>query len=261
MRVMHVRPAAPVQPGARRARGEIKVHIHPPKPVHGWRAFIGEIGIIVIGIGIALGAEQLLEARHWRHVVAEESAALDKSVEGLWGVMTHRVAIQPCVDRRLAELAVVFDRHDRGQPLGIAAPIGRPSIFSADRNALDMATDDGSLSHMPLDRKLAYFGVYGDYEIFAVSGREERDIWRSLKALNHAATLSPGDWAALRKAYDGAIDSNSIMKTNLSAKNENSWLTAFAKFPRWPIVRTSSGLPYEVELCAPMLAGRGNPTS
>ena len=233
------------------------MHVHPPKPVHGWGEFIGEIGIIVIGISIALGAEQLLEARHWRHVVAEESAVLDKSVEGVWGVMTHRVAIQPCVDRRLAELAIVFDRHDSGQPLGIVGPIGRPSIFTADRNALNMATADGSLSHMPLDRKLAYFGAYGGYEIFARSGQEERDTWRSLKALNHAATLSPGDWTALRKAYDGAVDSNTIMKANLNAKNENSWLSAFAEFPRWPIDRTSSGLPYEVELCAPMLAREG----
>lgn len=43
------------------------MHIHLPKPVHGWRAFVGEVGIIVIGILIALGAEQLVEWVHWRH--------------------------------------------------------------------------------------------------------------------------------------------------------------------------------------------------
>ena len=186
--------------------------------------------------------------------MAEESEALDHGVEGLWCAMTHRSVIQPCVDRRLAELAIVFDRHDRGQPLGISAPIGRPSIFNASRDALDMATADGSLSHMQLDRKLAYFAVQNGYDTFAVSGREERDTWRSLKALNHAAILSPADWAALRKNYDGAIDNNTVMKANLNARNDNSWLTGFAKFPRWPIDRTSLGLPYEVELCAPMLA-------
>ena len=32
-----------------------------PKPIHGWRAFAGEVGIIVIGVLIALGAQQVIE--------------------------------------------------------------------------------------------------------------------------------------------------------------------------------------------------------
>ena len=38
------------------------MHFHLPKPLHGWRAFAGEVGIIVIGVLIALGAQQLVEA-------------------------------------------------------------------------------------------------------------------------------------------------------------------------------------------------------
>ena len=34
------------------------MHFHLPKPLHGWREFLGEVGIIVIGVLIALGAEQ-----------------------------------------------------------------------------------------------------------------------------------------------------------------------------------------------------------
>jgi len=32
------------------------MHFHLPKPLHGWREFAGEVGIIVIGVLIALGA-------------------------------------------------------------------------------------------------------------------------------------------------------------------------------------------------------------
>ena len=32
-----------------------------PKPIHGWREFAGEVGIIVIGVLIALGAQQVIE--------------------------------------------------------------------------------------------------------------------------------------------------------------------------------------------------------
>jgi hypothetical protein len=37
------------------------MHFHLPKPLHGWRAFAGEVGIIVVGVLIALGAEQLVQ--------------------------------------------------------------------------------------------------------------------------------------------------------------------------------------------------------
>ena len=37
------------------------MHFHLPKPLHGWRELIGEVGIIVVGVLIALSAEQLVE--------------------------------------------------------------------------------------------------------------------------------------------------------------------------------------------------------
>jgi hypothetical protein len=42
------------------------MHFHLPKPLHGWRAFVGEVGIIVLGVLIALGAEQLVQSAHSR---------------------------------------------------------------------------------------------------------------------------------------------------------------------------------------------------
>ena len=52
------------------------MHIHLPQPLHGWRTFIGEVGIIVIGVLIALGAEQLVQWFHGREDVAQLRAAL-----------------------------------------------------------------------------------------------------------------------------------------------------------------------------------------
>ena len=38
--------------------------IHKPKPFHGWREFLAEIAVIVTGIVIALGLEQVVEQIH-----------------------------------------------------------------------------------------------------------------------------------------------------------------------------------------------------
>ncbi|MDQ2764026.1 MAG: hypothetical protein M3Y22_11270 [Pseudomonadota bacterium] len=43
---------------------EPAVDIHKPKPVHSWREFLSEIGIVVCGIVIALTGEQVVEQIH-----------------------------------------------------------------------------------------------------------------------------------------------------------------------------------------------------
>ena len=100
-----------------------------------------------------------------------------------------RVMLQPCIDRRLAELAEVFRRHDAGEPLALVGPIGRPTVFTGSKSTLEMATADQSLSHMPLARKQAIFDAYGAYDTFVPIANEERSGWRALQALDHAKTL------------------------------------------------------------------------
>lgn len=232
------------------------MRVRLPKPMHGWREFAGEVGIIVIGVGIALSADQFLETRHWRNVVDAEGQALEQEVKGNHGSLLVRVLMQPCIDRRLVELAEVFRRHDAGQTLGLIAPIGRPSAFTGSKTTLEMATADQSLSHMPLVRKQAIFATYGSYDTFMPVAEEERSGWRSLQALDHADTLDGADWRDLRKAYDAVADNNISMKANLRSEQEGQWLTAFAAFPqpdRASLVKALRSLPYVQNLCRPAL--------
>src|SRR5206468_7518840 len=53
-----------------------KMHVHLPKPLHGWRAFVGEVGIIVVGVLIAVGAEKGVECFHEGDDLAQLRGAL-----------------------------------------------------------------------------------------------------------------------------------------------------------------------------------------
>src|SRR5438309_7543008 len=93
------------------------MHFHLPKPLHGWREFAGEVGIIVVGVLIALGAEQLVEDLHWRQEVRVARDALNAEVSDNLNSAATRHDQQACVDRRLTEIATIFADHTKGQAL------------------------------------------------------------------------------------------------------------------------------------------------
>ncbi len=41
------------------------------KPLHGWRAFFGEVGVVVLGVLLALGAQQVVQEIQIRSDVRE----------------------------------------------------------------------------------------------------------------------------------------------------------------------------------------------
>lgn len=227
------------------------MHFHLPKLPHSMREFFGEVGIIVVGVTIALASEQAIEALHWRHVVHSERESLERGVRDVRHAMLERVAQQPCADRRLSELALVFGRHDRHEPLGLVAPIGRISVWTASSVALRIATADGSLSHMSVEEKTKYFDAFDTYEqSFSPAAQEERQSWRILQRLDHAEVLNDEDWRDLRNAYSDAVDSNTVMKSNLTNKTGGQWLTPFNLFPQEPLPVDMQLVPKVKQLCS-----------
>src|SRR3954469_20288622 len=89
------------------SRTGAQMHIHLPKPLHGWRQFVGEVGIIVIGVLIALGAEQIVETLHWRAETRATRDALFSEISDNLSAAKFRAMQEPCVERRLNEIAII----------------------------------------------------------------------------------------------------------------------------------------------------------
>ncbi len=76
-----------------------------PTPIHGWRVLAGEMGVIVVSVLIALGAQQWVEQREWSQRAASAEAAI-KDELGSTAMMGHeRLMIQPCLQGKIRELA------------------------------------------------------------------------------------------------------------------------------------------------------------
>ena len=177
------------------------MHVHLPKPLHGWRAFVGEVGIIVLGVLIALGAEQILEAIHWRREAEATRDALKMEAADNLQAAATRTQQQPCVNQRLREIATIFVNHAGGRPTHIRASVGRPISYFGSTDAWRVEVASQALSHMPLNEKLALSTAFSNYENMNDVLRLEQNAWLRLDVLDNLGGLEAGDWPALRQAY------------------------------------------------------------
>ena len=77
------------------------MHFHLPKPLHGWREFAGEVGIIVIGVLIALGAEQVLETLDWHERAQHARVALMAELTNHYQQAVEWRTVEPCIGAQL----------------------------------------------------------------------------------------------------------------------------------------------------------------
>jgi hypothetical protein len=80
---------------------EPPMEIHKPKPVHSWRELLTEIGVIVIGVCIALAGEQAVEALHHRERAADARIHIRAEMDHNLQVLDIRAATEGCIERRL----------------------------------------------------------------------------------------------------------------------------------------------------------------
>jgi len=73
--------------------------IHKPKPWHGIRDLLKEIGTIVIGVLIALAGEQIVEALTWRHKVTGAETALRHELAIDLSYAAEQQALGACANR------------------------------------------------------------------------------------------------------------------------------------------------------------------
>jgi hypothetical protein len=173
------------------------MHVHLPKPLHGWRAFFGEVAIIVLGVLIALAAEQLVESHRWSREVEETRRAADAELAHDLGVFRHRLGQQKCVEGRLQDLDRWLQSWRDGKPLTLKGPIASPPTFGLHFNVWD-ATAGEARGHMDLETKLAYAGLYDVLKNFDAQRLKEREAWAGLSEYDQATELDHQDVLRIR---------------------------------------------------------------
>jgi hypothetical protein len=165
------------------------MHVHPPKPLHGWKEFLNEIFVIVVGVLIALGFEQVVEELHWRHKVHEGEERLKEEMAYNYRSALNFLVITPCINARYDQLqdrlirsGATLDPAPRESAASRMAALGVPgrvfnfSYVGMSTSVWEALNADETAQHMPqqMQRRLGF--IMRNAANFAERGRTRRSI-------------------------------------------------------------------------------------
>ena len=142
------------------------MHFHLPKPLHGWREFAGEVGIIVVGVLIALAAEQVVETMHWRHVAAEARDSVGEEMQAEYFAAAEMAMAQPCIDRQLEMLEGAVLAPGPFRPVPSYSEGANNFTFRAPsrswaHDVWNSVSNDGTAAHLDRTTRLGLADFYG----------------------------------------------------------------------------------------------------
>lgn len=214
-----------------------------PKPLHGWREFAGEVGIIVLGVLIALGAGQVVDTIHQRSDVAQLRAALNAELADDRARWENIRAGDACTLRRLDAL---------DHWLAVAPADARlkhayiPFLWNTHTSAWDSAKASPAGQLLGLEERLTYASLY-----------EGLDNWRRINddEIGLAATISADFATANQPENRREIPKLLVHARGYLATRQKNYPYFFTRFDALNIRPDSSRFTLSVDtkaLCAPL---------
>ena len=181
------------------------MRFHLPKPLHGWREFAGEVGIIVIGVLIALGAQQVAEAVRDSRLADQTRAAVTEEIEQNLLSLSLRETAEPCIARRLVELKAMVNQWGQSgtfvTPLWVAQAPSLDVVFPR----YEAAINAGNIALLGREEQYRLGTVVANLRQFQQIQDDETLEWPILRILQDGAELlSPTDRTAVRHALQRA---------------------------------------------------------
>lgn len=177
------------------------MEIHKPKPVHNWRELLSEIGVIVIGVLIALGAEQAVEAIHWHNQVADARTEITTEIAKNLRAGLQRMQTFDCNAGQLDSLAQILDAASRSGVLPPVGPILAPSLNTWPHGVWDSTIASQTAAHFPREDFANLTNIYSDVGRAQYRDLSSSEAWAEISTMSGAGRkLDGASEAELRKA-------------------------------------------------------------
>ena len=182
-------------------------------PPNGWNAVAWELTIVVLGVVIALGAQQFVETLSWREEVRRTEDALTIEIADSVLHASERQIVNRCLSDRLTHLIgkvssnqgswsgdpMPLNRSARAVTVVAAAPYRTPNRPWSG-NVWEAAQNGGVFNHMRRERVAAFSKVYARMEGLRKVNEAEHQVFPKLLYLSFDTRL---DAAARQQALAG----------------------------------------------------------
>ena len=160
------------------------MHIHVPKGLHSWGAVAREIGVITVGVLIALFLEQLLEDREWHRKVQAAEAGMRRELFWDNGPQIYqRAAMHPCAVRQLDRIRDAVEHGKGREEIGRLIDGYWVQFVTYDSLAHEAANDSVVAAHIEQEERNAFDEAYAPMPLMDhTSAQEAADLAR-LRAL------------------------------------------------------------------------------
>jgi len=192
--------------------------IRKPNPIHSWRELAREVGIIVLGVLIALAAEQAVEALRWAAAVRTAREALHREMAFNNGYFRDWISIAPCMEQRIAAVTVLLDDAAAGKhPVALGPANMEPGRLTlvAQWNA-EQASQ--TLTHFPSEERTSLGAWYDLFQTMRNWIEQANTAWTHLGVLASKGPISAQDVALMRQDLQTVRSLQFLM--TLNAKRE-----------------------------------------
>ena len=196
------------------------------------RLLVFELFVVVAGVLIALGAEQLVSNWHWQGEVRDSDRRISDELGYDLANAYERLAINDCLEPRLAELR---DELIKGEPMwtgsrarfanDIYNPVFPPVYRTPNRpwpkNAWETALNGETLGHFRPERVAKFAALFDEVSSLQRSQSEELDLAASLGDLAFPGPISAAERRANLKlvAKLGAVNARIVFQSREVLKN------------------------------------------
>jgi len=192
------------------------MNFHMPKPLHGWREFVHEVMIIVLGVLVALGLEQVVSDLNDRASAAETRANIRSELAENLRLLLRRQRTEDCVEGRLREIAAFLDASSLAERPPQPTWIGAPYAPLAGDTAFKSAQSAGKFFLLPQSEQQKMQSFYIDSDDFNEQSTREWYDWAQLRSLTNGVRLTDSEITRLRQALQDARGADRLIRVDLA---------------------------------------------
>ena len=181
--------------------------VHPPKAIDNWREFFVEIVIIVIGVALALAAEEALSNYHTNQEVAVVQDSLDDELADSLFASLERIKFADCQKRAVDRLDAVAHQTVSG-PIG-DVPASPVRLWGS--AAWDAAVASGIVEEMSHDERHAYAVLFSIVRTMKDWNTRERELWAVVRAYERRPPATDDSRHRLAEALSQLRSLNGVM--------------------------------------------------